>query len=345
MTYRAASGTNTYVPTYEEASGSVVGWIRNPERFRVRQWCQEVSVKKDQGFWLKMNPDDSVRVVDPNYYTWQDGNDAPDGQTEQQDFQFIPYQTQRLAVPWKLGQKSVDQADWRIVAAHAKIAASKMMLIRTIKAATVATTAGNWGSNTLAVTDDALGGSGATWSGATTTNYTIKKTILGALEKIELSSNGMIYDETDLRLVINPTMARIVAKSAEMLDYIKGSPDAIDQQTGQVRGRNRRYGLPENIYGVDVMIENAVRTVTKKPGSATKSYVWPTAYAMICLKSPGVVAESELDFSTLNFRVYENMTVEQKNDVDNRRILGRVVDDVVVTVNAPESGFLISGLS
>ena len=53
------------------------------------------------------------------------------------------------------------------------------------------------------------------------TGLCIYKSITNALGMIEMSSNGMIYDESDLKLVVNPVMARAMGQSLEMRDYIK----------------------------------------------------------------------------------------------------------------------------
>ena len=44
-------------------------------------------------------------------------------------------------------------------------------------------------------------------------------------------------------------------------------------------------------------------------------------------------------FSTLSLFLYEEMTVEQKDDPDNRRVHGDVVDDFAAVLTAPVSGF------
>lgn len=205
---------------------------------------------------------------------------------------------------------------------------------------TLLTTGANWGANTATI--DSLTGTTASWSGATTSNNWIQTCILGAIDAIELATNGIVFDESDLVMVLNPTTARMVARTAEIKDYIKGSPDAIDVQTGQIKGRNRRYGLPENLYGVEVVVENAVKETARKNATSSKSYVWPAASAAILLRPGTTVADSEIDFSTCQFRMYEESTTEQKEDPDNRRTLGRVVEDYSAILAAPETGFLIT---
>lgn len=121
------SGSNTYVPTYEQASGSVISYTRDPKKFRINQYTKIVPVKKDQGYYLKLNSADTIRVVTEKDFDWPDANDAPNGEDNNQGFEYKAYTTLRRAFPFRLGNKSVSQADWPIVAAHAKMAASLAM--------------------------------------------------------------------------------------------------------------------------------------------------------------------------------------------------------------------------
>ena len=49
-------------------------------------------------------------------------------------------------------------------------------------------------------------------------------------------------------------------------------------------------------------------------------------------------------FSTITCFEYENMTAETKDDPDNRRVKGRVVDDIDVEMTASASGYLITAV-
>jgi hypothetical protein len=51
------------------------------------------------------------------------------------------------------------------------------------------------------------------------------------------------------------------------------------------------------------------------------------------------VAGSGPSFSTVTMFTLEEMTVEQKDDADNRRYVGHVVDDYDVVMTAAPSGF------
>lgn len=339
MPPRAPSGSNTYVPSYD-ATGPVIQFTRDPSRFRLNQYVKTIGVSKDQGYYLALDPDEPYRVVSENDYLWEDGSDAPAGNGEKMDHEFKPYRTKRRAFPFSIGKKAVDQASWPILAAHGKKTSTKAMTLRTVQSTALLTNPANWGGNTSAA-------SGA-WSSSTGNTVLIQSDLNAALIAIEQQTGGIVTDEESLVLVMNPVRARSIAASNEYRDYIKGSPDALASLTDQ-KNPNRKYGLAPYLYGLKVVVENAMRVTTRKGSNATtRSYIWPDTAAAIVSRPEGLVAaegEEGLDFSTIAFRFYEEMTVESKSDPDNRRELGRCVEDYVVQMQAPQTGYLFTGLS
>lgn len=340
-------GSNTYIASWE-ATGLIIKYTRNPSFFRLNKYVKEIKVPKDQGYYLALSGEDPYRVVSVNDYLWEETADAPGGRQERQAFGYQPYRTARYCFPFHLGRKSVQQAEWPILAEHAAMAAAKAMTVRTQLNKNLATTAANW-AGSWGTNHGAVSGS---WSGSATTDNFIHKDINTACIQIEQASGGIVSDEDALQLTFNPQLGRGVAVSGEYKDYIKGSPDALAAITDQ-RNPNRKYGLAPYLYGLRLVVENAIIVTTPKPGnvptqpSESRSYIWPKANAMISSKPQGIVQSEEqtLDFSTFCFRFYEQMTTEQKSDPDNRREVGRVVEDYVVNLQAPQTGYLFTGAS
>lgn len=340
-------GSNTYIPTWE-ATGLLIKFTREQTRFRINRYMKELKVPKDQGYYLTLNGEDPYRVVSLNDYRWEDSADAPGGRQERQGFAFVAYRTARLCFPFSLGRKSVQQAEWPVVAEHGLMAACKAMTVRTMQMTTVATTVGNWsgsfGTNTSAAT--------GAWTTSSTANLYIKTNIDTGMIQIERASGGIVTDEEALMFVINPVIARGIGRSEEYRSYIQGSPDALSALTDW-RNPMRKYSLAPQLYGLGLVVENAVRVTTPKSGnvptqpSQTRSYIWPDANAMIASKPEGIVADGEqtLDFSTIAARFFEQMTTETKSDPDNRREVGRVVEDYVIVHQAPQTGYLFTGVS
>ncbi len=340
-------GSNTYIASWE-ATGLIIKYTRSPSYFRINKYVKDMKVPKDMGYYLTLDGDQPYRVVSVNDYLWEDSTDAPGGRQERQGFGFVPFRTARYCFPFNLGRKSVAQAEWPILAEHAAMVAAKAMTVRTLLNTTLATTAanwtGSWGSNT--------GGVSGSWSTSSLVNNYIQSDINTAMIAVEQASGGIVTDEEALNITMNPTLARGISKSPEYKTYIQGSPDALAAITDQ-RNPNRRYGLAPFLYGLGLVVENAIVVTTPKggnvpsPASQSRSYVWPTANVVISSKPAGIVQNGEqtLDFSTFCFRFYEQMTTEQKSDPDNRREIGRVVEDYTVTLQAPQTGFNFTGAS
>jgi hypothetical protein len=338
-------GSNTYIPSWE-ATGLIIKYTRNQTYFRINKYVKDIKVPRDQGYYLTLGAEDPYRVVSINDYLWEDSADAPGGRQERQAFGFLPYRTARYCFPFNLGRKSVQQAEWPILAEHAQMAAAKAMTVRTLLNTTLATTAANWtgtwGTNTSAVS--------GVWSTSAIASNFIQNDINRALIAVEQASGGIVTDEEALQLTFNPTLARGVAGAPEYKQYIQGSPDALAAITDQ-RNPNRKYGLAPFLYGLRLVVENAIVVTTPKSGnvpsppSQSRSYVWPTAHVVISSKPTGITAPDEqtLDFSTFCFRFYEQMTTEQKSDPDNRREVGRVVEDYVAMLQAPQTGYDLTG--
>lgn len=347
MPYGTPSGSNTYVPSFE-ASQPVIDLSRDPKKYRVNLYTKIMPVGKDQGLYLRLDPDEGARVVDESDYVWEDGADAPKSD-DKQDHEFVPYRTLRRHYGFRIGYKAAKQATWQILAAHARMVLNKAMLVRTVKANQLIWNTANWGASTAAADDAALGGNGATaWSTSTTAQTFILKTLMGAAERIDFNSNGVISDIDSLIVLMSPNMARRIRQSPEFHEYLKGSPEALASLTGALASKNPnfKYGLPEYLYGFKVVVDNAIRHLNRKGDTANKARVVPDNAVAILSRPEGVVGETDMpmDFSTVAFRFYEQATVESKDDPDNRRHLGRVVEDFTCTLQAPQTGFLITGI-
>jgi hypothetical protein len=349
------SGTNTFVPSFEASGQLVIGYSRNPKAFALPRYCQYVKSPKTTGYYLKITAQEAARVVTVQDDIWPDGASAPSGADNQESFNFLPFLTERYAYPFFLGRKAVDQAAWAIREEHAMIAAQRAMTARTVLAFNALTTSTNW---TAAGSDPDMGADhtntatslgGGTWASSTTTNLYIKSTLNAVAVQINIDTLGKVGNDVGVEhcIVLSPRDAAEISQSAEIHDYIKGSYWAKEEITEGL-SPNNKFGLPSSIYGYPLCIESAVRVTTRKlDASLAKDYVVPDGEAYYLSRPGGMEGVyGSPSFSTLTMFWYnDEMTVESKDDVDNRRLHGRVVQDVVFKVTAPASGFRITGIS
>jgi hypothetical protein len=332
------SGTNTYVPSFDSSGRLTIGFSRNPKRFALPRYVQYVTTPKDIGYYLNLTAEEAARVAAVEDFIWPDGADAPNGADGTESFNYQKFSTQRYAYPFVLGRKAVQQADWGIVEQHSQIHAAKLMTARTIRLLTVATTTGNWATSHTA-TATAL--SGGQWDLGTSTAPYIKKSLDKMLIQIVQDTLGVVQQQ-DLILVINPNMARLMAEAPEIHDYMKGSY-AVKEELTEGLGPNNRFGLPSQIYGYNIVVDDTVKVTTRKGITTSRSFAMPDQTALLVSRVGGIEGTfGAPSFSTLTMFMFEEMTLESFDDQKNRRVEARVVEDAAEVLTAGASGFLLT---
>ena len=349
------SGTNTYIPSFDATGELIVSFSRNPKSFSLNRYTTITPVKKSTGYYLKLTAEQAARVSNSNLndFVWSDGNDAATGEGNKESFEFSSFKTERYNFPFRLGYKAVDQADWKLIAQHSAIVAQQAMTARTLLVSNAIETSGNWASDAF-YTTGALAltglnvnvGSASTLTGlaglakGTASNPVIKKFLNAVGIRINQKTLGAVAPK-DLQIVMSPLVAQTLAVSEEIQDYLKQSPFALSQIRGDSPSQNGLYGLPDQLYGYNIVIEDAVRVDTKKRVTAVPSYIFGNTLAVLARPGQLVGFEGAPSFSALHLMMYEEMTVEQRDDPDNRRIAARVVEDYGVEIVAPVGGFVV----
>jgi hypothetical protein len=361
------SGTNTFVPSFDATGHLVVAFSRNTKDFSINQYVTVTPVKKTTGYYLQLNTEASARVTDSliNTATWHDGQDAPTGEWERENFEFRQYTTQRYAFPFRIGYRAADQADWKIVASHAAMAAQRAMTARTVRVVDTLTASGAFPSgnditcNSTSVAEGTAptlylnAGDSGDLNQGTSKGPALKRALNYASRKILQNTLGVVSSK-DLVIVINPNVADALSRSKELHSYLKESPFALAQVRGDSESVNGKYGLPDQIYGYKFVVEDTVKVTAKKRSGrnmATDPLAVPTDetfvfgdHLMIVARPGGLTStEGQQSFSTAHVFAYEEMTTEQRDDPDNRRIAGRVVEDYGVELVAPVTGYIYRG--
>lgn len=336
------AGVNTFVPNFDAGGQLIVAYSRNPKDFAINKYVTITPVKKGLGYYLRITAEVAGRVLETDLKdrVWHDGNDAPNLSWGNEAFEFQKYLTERYVYGFRLGYKAVDQADWKIMASHAAIAAQAAMTSRTVLALGVLTTTSNYDANH---TDTATNLGGAVWSAGTVAAPTIKKGLEAAAQKIHQDTLGAVGPK-DLVLVVNPVDAGKMSASDEMQDmfkhglYSKPWFNSPEQSEG-------RWGLPDNVWGFKTVVEDTVKVTSAKGATRTTGYALPTGTALLLARPGSLIGqEGAASFSTGHFFVYEEMAVEQRDDPDNRRTVGRIIDDIDFRVVAPSAGYVITGI-
>lgn len=337
-------GLNTYVPsTNALATGALqVEFTRAVNTFPITKYAQIVPVSQMTGYYLRLDSDDNVRVTDVNEFAWPLGNDRPVGKMNQHDF--VAFTAQRFAYPFYIPNETVKQAAWDVVAQHARSKAQLAMTARTIRTATALTNAAAVSAFTAVGNYYATGTaiSGGAWT--TSTTNIIQRGIQVALQRIALATGGAVRGETDIMMVISPTVANLLSQTQEVRDYVKNYPAALPFLQGA--DTFAKYGLPPNLFGVQVVVDDSVRVTTKKgAASTTRSFIYGNSAVFVSRPGGLVGVEGSTSFSTTQIFAFEDMTVENWDDPKDRRIEGRVIDNSTSELVAPVSGVLVADVT
>lgn len=336
------ASSNTYVPVALAKDKLVVDFARDPKRFKVTQYTQVIPVEKDTGYYIYLDPDEAGRILnsDARDFVWYDGADARRSHDGTQEFEFRPYRTQRYVFDFQIGWKAARQASWEIVARHAAAKAQQAMTLRTQLAANVLLDSTQYAADHVI---NATTGFGA-WSSSTQTNMYILKTLTAAAEKILDDTLGIVTKD-DLVLVMGSGLAKKIAAAPELTEMIKYQA-GFDFLRGASERTNVSYGVPESLYGFKVVVDETRKVTSKKGGTRSVSSIWPDNQAVLLARPGGMEgAANVINFAACCLFMYEEMTVEEKDDPDNRRISGRVVEDYDVRMVAPAAAVLITNIT
>lgn len=345
MVAQYPSSQNVFVKDHAATGQLVVDFSRNINEFAINRYAQIVPVDKVAGYYLEMTVEEAGRILnaDLSDFAWADNADAPEDTDGTESFEFKEFRSKRYKYGFRLGDRTVDQSSWDIVAQHGAMKAQQAMTGRTQLAITVLTTAGNYAaSHTSAVS--AISGNTGNWGASTTARQDIRRSLNHAVNVIRLDTLGAVKP-TDIILTISPGLAKEMAETQEIVDFIKGSPAAWASVKGDLADQNRNiaYGLPPQLYGYDLVVEDAVKVTSRKGATKVTSTVLADATPFMASRPGGLEGQyGSPSFSSCTVFIKEEMTTETLHDVNNRLTRGRVVEDFEVILTAPVSAFLFT---
>jgi hypothetical protein len=343
MADSVAAMNNTYLPSFDATGNLIVQFSRNPRDFKVNQYVTLLPVDKLTGYYLRITPDQAVRLTagDAANFAWNDGQKRPYGESQwnNSEFEFQVYNCHRYNFPKTLGYLAVEQASFDILAVERDQLATQAMTWRTRKVIAEASNTANYPSDHTS-TASALGG--GYWTAGTINDPIIQKTLMSASFTIMKDTNSAVK-YTDLTLVVNPVLANAMARSQEIRAYLAqqaGSPQMIK---GDVEGLNAAYGLPNRIYGMKLVVEDSVYISTKRnAGTTTKSFVLADTTALILARPGALTGGPGSNFSTVHVFSQEEMNFESRDEPIHRFHQLDLTDTFDAVVAAPASGYVVT---
>jgi len=340
MTFAQAAQNNTYIKDHAASGKMIVNYSRNISDFMLPRYVQYKPVPKQTGYYLRIDQRTAGRLVGGSIadFVWPDGQPRPRPRDQGVEFDWQPFTTTRYNYGQPIGDLAVEQASFGLSEIQESALAQKAMRARTLAVQNALNTQANWDStNWSAVTS--ISGVSDTWAASLSSNQYIRKSINYAVATI-LKQTMNAVRKKDLILLMNPNTAQAIAASQELVDVLKQSPVAYDQVKNGT-GKFSEYGLPDMLYGCEVVVEDAVYESAERGASAdSRSFIMPDAAAFLLSRPGGIVsAAGGPSFSTATLFLKEEMTVERQKDQMNRLQNIDVVDDFGLGLTAPAAGF------
>lgn len=342
---------NSYIPDHESTGGLIVDFCRNPNSFPLNRYiknfpCPKMAVRYARFGINPGLPELGGRVVDTGLADdeWADGADAPDGAAFEEHFQYVDVVTHRKAVAWRLGYLTAEQASWDLKDQKARLAAMQMMTRITQSVVTMLTTSANYPTgHTSAVS--AISGNTGTWDASTSARQDIRRSIHTAVNAIRLDTLGVVRMK-DLVLVMSPSCASKVARSQEIVDYLKQQAGSINIIRGEGYEFVDDFELPSRLYGIEVQVEDTVRISSAIGATRSAAYVLGDDKPFI-VSRPGALMGTDAkapNFSTASVFVYDQneMLNEVYDNTKDKRFEGRVIHNYVPEMTAPAAAYLFT---
>lgn len=342
MAFQFTGGVSGHIPA---AIDLVIGYSREVDKFPLNSYVQIRPVKNKTDVYRQKTTEAAGRVLDNEENLWEDGGDHPEPNEGGERFRWLGYRTRRRAFPFKVGYEEKGEADFEVLAERQAENAQKAMTDRTFRVHQMLADDNNWeAANILDVTD--IPGNDGTWDASTVLRQNIKRTLNFAFQRIQLETLSAVTQDM-MRLVLNPVSAMRIGETQEIVDHIKGSPEAYSQVTGQT-GKWSRYGLPNKLYGYEVVVEDSVR-VRSRPGAANvdKRYVMDSGIGLFLTRQgalPGPEGSKASSFSSVSLFMKKEMEYMEKDDDWNKVIRGSIVEDYDVAMTATASSVKLVGL-
>jgi hypothetical protein len=331
--------------------------VRDPKRFKLNQYVQLVKTEVPICLYAILDPDQPVRVPNLNYFRWAPGTYRPKNWNNTGNFIWQQVEVNRYSIGYTVDYQAVDAArGWNPKAFFNASILTQAMCLMTQRFVNLMTTAANWTSVTGGPqTADAnvLNGGAGTWDQASDDPSSphflaIKKALNEAVKRIMLATNGMVQ-RRDLKLVLGPDLAYAMADTSEIHHYLSQQANSLKVLKGEEPDVTTDYGLPQPLYGLDVVVEDSP-IVTEMPNSSgtpattNRQFIYPYNMANLVTRVGGIEGNYGSPSATTLQRYYYkyDMAVETFDRPRHKLFETYVVDQYIEILAGLRSGYLVT---
>jgi hypothetical protein len=342
------SYTNTWVAGFNSGMTEklIVEYARDWKKAPALMLAGTTSVALPSGYYARIKPDAQARLFDdPAAYEWPDNTPCPIGTNNRSDFDFDTFTAKRYVYSHFIGDLEAEFAAWDIEAQALNNLGNQAVMNRVKQFYSALNTTANLLSDH---TDTATNLGGGKWDVATSTARYIQKTLMAVLKKIDQSSvNGLKMD--DLFLVVSPTVADAMARSAEIADsLIRAENYEKYMQFDLWKDQLSRYGLPPKLYGLTLVVDPWIKETAANIGvTSSKSYASGTTVAYVIHKPNAISPPSGgKSFGSVEYFIPKGKELVAENidiPLDKRKLV-RVSDMFDTKVTGREGTYLITAV-
>jgi hypothetical protein len=337
-----AGPANVYTPAFDTQANLIINYSRNPKKFKINELMTLTPVSKQIGKYLRIKPEAQGNVTSTwnQSRRWADGAPMPLNEEGRQKHEFLEYFCERYFEGLAIGYQTEEQAIWNIVKSQSDALAGKMMTGLAVDAYAVLQDSGNYDNTATATV-----AGGGKWDVATGSNPYIQNSLNYAVEKIQQSTMNAVGPE-DLVLVLSPTLAKQMAVTSEIRDFVaqqQTSPAYIEGKLFSNQLGN--YGLPSILYGIKVVVDPLVRDTAAIGATTSKSFVAGSTTAYLISRQGALSSDvGGSNFSFLHCFTYtpEELRTDVVDDTVNLRKIIRVLHTRQVKAVATEAAFLFT---
>lgn len=233
-----------------------IGFARNPSKLPLNRYALMATATNQLKHYTVIDHNVNFRFPGGNkeIAMWPDGTPRPDGRNNLVSVKYDPIRLERHLHNAPHGAMSIANQTYDVISAQMISLAQRAGTLRCLWAYAQMQAAIS-GSTITNVALNTLSGSPTDITAGTVTNPIFYLALNNAAQVIHRQTGGVV-NENHLKVVLPPIIAIKLAQSAEMLDYIARSPDALSVM---YKGfSNNRFGLPMFYKGYELVVEDTV---------------------------------------------------------------------------------------
>lgn len=261
-------------------------YARNRNAFLIEAIVPSLTVDKLTGIYYRFDTPEGYRVEDVDEDNYAPGRGGGRPKRLELEIDSATYECNQHALSEDVPDVGEKNADFALKIKVTQMLTANLMIRRAIRAFDILTTIASWPTNN---TDTAVNKSGGKWSASDATNKYIQIGINAVVETIMQETYSSV-DPSNIWMVMNPKGARVIMENDEIRDWVKqqAGAEAIVQGKPPFKGNAHRYGLPQTLFGVNVLVMPTRYLSSQKGATDVSTYLIDDDVLFLNVEPPSI---------------------------------------------------------